>query len=396
MANQLLSSSRSVFGNVGNRLNSVLDRTELNLNTLLDNPYVSVSLKVFLGLYAAFVAPQVPKNFALFMDSTVVRVIFAALIVYSALKDPITALLLSIVFIITLQTASKYKLYSTTDSVLSAGGISWLPSARQGAVVDGSQTHIGNALLGGVQNVGSGLMTGVEHVGSGAVGSFQQLGGGVAGGVQNMGSGLIGGVGELGSGVVGGVSHLGQGVLHGVRNVGSGLVGGVQQVGSGVIGGVSHLGSCLVDSAEQIGSGLVGGASQFGSGLIGGVQDLGEGVLEGGRQLGSGLVGSVQHLGSGVSGGLREVGGGLIGGVQQLGSGVSSGVRSVGSSVGLEHLENPSPANSCGGFAPFTSDEQLADAGSNVVPGADTNNCVQTFDNQFCIQGNQSNWVQGF
>jgi hypothetical protein len=350
-----------MFANYGNRLNAVLDRTEVRLSSLLDNPYVSVSLKVFLGLYAAFVAPEVPKKFALFMDSTIVRIIFAALIVYSALKDPVTAILLSIVFVITLQTASRYKLYSTTDSVLSAGGISWLPSAKQGAVV-GEKPQIGNALLGGVQHIGSGL----------------------AGGVQNVGSGLAGGVHELRRGLVGGVNELGEGVMGGVRNVGSGLVGGVQQVGSGVIGGVSNLGSCLVDSAHQIGSGLVGGASQFGSGLVSGVNELGEGVIDSSRQLGGGLMGGVQQLGSGVMGGLREVGSGVAGGLREVSGGY------------LEHLENPSPANSCGGFAPFTSDEQLQDAGSNLIPGADQSSCVQTFENQFCIQGNQSNWVQGY
>jgi len=395
MANQLLSTSKSVFGNVGNRLNSVLDRTEVNLSSLLDNPYIAVSFKVFLGLYAAFVAPQVPKNFALFMDSTVVRVIFAALIVYSALKDPVTAILLSIVFIITLQTASRYKLYSTTDSVLSAGGISWLPSAKQGAVL-GDKPQFGNAVMGGVQQVGSGVMGGVQNLGSGALGSFQQLGGGVVSGVHNMGTGLVGGAQQFGSGFLGGVSELGEGVLGGVRNVGSGLAGGVQQVGSGVLGGFTNLGSCLVDSAQQIGSGLVGGASQFGSGLVGGVQELGEGVIDSSRQFGGGLVGGVQQMGSGVAGGLREMGGGLMGGVQQIGSGVSGGVRSVGSSIGLEHLENPSPANSCGGFAPFTSDQQFENAESNLIQGSDQNSCVQSFQNQYCIQGNQTNWVQGY
>jgi len=101
-------------------------------------------------------------------------------------------------------------------------------------------------------------------------------------------------------------------------------------------------------------------------------------------------------MGSGVAGGLREMGGGLMGGVQQIGSGVSGGVRSVGSSIGLEHLENPSPANSCGGFAPFTSDQQFENAESNLIQGSDQNSCVQSFQNQYCIQGNQTNWVQGY
>ena len=96
-------------------------------------------------------------------------------------------------------------------------------------------------------------------------------------------------------------------------------------------------------------------------------------------------MGSAQQLGSGV-----------IGGVRNVGTSVAGGVRSVVAPIGLEHLENPAPAAKDCAYAPFTSEEQFNDAESNLVPGANQDSCMQTFANQYCIQGSQSNWVQGY
>jgi hypothetical protein len=395
MQNQILGNSQNMLGQVSNRVNSVLDNTESGLGNLLNNTYVSVSLKVFLALYAAFVAPEVSKNFAIFMDSTIVRVIFAALIVYSAIHDPMTAILLAIVFVITLQTAAKHKIYSTSESVLVPGGISWLPSAKQGAVM-GTNYDIGNRFLSGVENVAGGVVGGVQELGGGVVGTVRNLGQGVVGGVQELGGGVVGGVRQVGTGLMGGVQELGGGVAGGVRQVGTGLIGGVQELGGGVVGGMSRLGGCLVDSAQDIGTGLVGGVQKVGSGLVGGVQQLGSSVVDSSQYVGSGLMGGVQDLGTGVVGGIRQLGSGFMGGVRQVGSSVSSGVKTVISPI--EHMENPVVAanGSVNTFTPFTSDEQFNDAESNFVPGSNQDNCVQTFANQYCAQGMQTNWVQGF
>ena len=101
----------SKFGTTGDSLNNVINKAEAELGNVLDNSYVYVALCVFLGLYAAFAAPNLPKNVALLLDTTVVRVIFAAVIVFTAFKNPIAAILLAVAFIVTLQTANKYKLY---------------------------------------------------------------------------------------------------------------------------------------------------------------------------------------------------------------------------------------------------------------------------------------------
>ena len=136
MEKDIVSNSNVLLSQLTSNLQSAISNTEFNLKEMLTNPYARVSLRVFLGLYAAFAAPKLPKNLALLMDSTVIRIIFATLIVYIGFKeDPLTALMLAIVFVVTLQTADKYKLYDTSLSITSEDGISWLPSAKEGAVI---------------------------------------------------------------------------------------------------------------------------------------------------------------------------------------------------------------------------------------------------------------------
>lgn len=115
---------------VQNMVKEVLGSSENVLNRALDNPYISTTLKVFLGLYAAFAAPQLPKSLANMMDHTVVRIVFAFLIVFMATRDPSLALMIAVAFIITLQTANKFRLYNTSLSRASAGEVSWLPSVN--------------------------------------------------------------------------------------------------------------------------------------------------------------------------------------------------------------------------------------------------------------------------
>mgnify|MGYP001079730107 CR=1 len=110
---------------------NVLSESETILNRGIDNPYISTAIKVFLGLYAAFAAPQLPKSLANLMDHTLVRIAFAFVIVFMATRDPSIALMIAVAFIITLQTANKFRLYDTSLSNATAGQVSWLPSVNE-------------------------------------------------------------------------------------------------------------------------------------------------------------------------------------------------------------------------------------------------------------------------
>ena len=360
----LNSISKNTFSAASSGIQSLESTLDSGLNSMMSNSYFYVALRVFLVLYAAFAAPALPKTVALLMDSTIVRILFAVVIVYVAIDDPLSGILLAIAFIITLQTANKFKLYSSSESVLSPNGISWLPSAKQGAM--GSETN---------QSVEAGINNGVRQVldGAGVVGEA------ATDSVSYTGGGVLSGARTIGSSVIGSARHMGSSLLGGTQQIGKGLYVGVEQVGSGLLGGVSTLGGCILDSATQVGSGVASGVQSMGSGLVGGARQMGSGVLSGTQELATGLVG----------------------GTAQVGSGVWQGVRSLGKPVGLsEHFcDATTPEgtniNIQNDFAPFTSDALFQNASDNTVPGADQGSCVQAFENQYCGQGLQSEGVQG-
>jgi len=121
-------SKNLVTGTIG----EVVRDIEGSLQYGLGNKYVSTTIKVLIALYAAFAAPQLPKGVAQVFDSSLVRIAIAVLIVYLASKDSSMAILLALAFILTLQTANKYKLIDSSRSVSSPGHLSWLPSLHQG------------------------------------------------------------------------------------------------------------------------------------------------------------------------------------------------------------------------------------------------------------------------
>ena len=116
---------------VRNLVLNVLGQTETILNRGFENVYISTAIKVFLGLYAAFAAPQLPPSLVNLFDNILVRVGVAFVIVLLATRDPSMALMVAVAFVMTLQTANKLRLINTSLSVSDAGESSWLPSARE-------------------------------------------------------------------------------------------------------------------------------------------------------------------------------------------------------------------------------------------------------------------------
>lgn len=100
------------------------------LNRALDNIYLNTAIKVFIVLYAALAAPKLPGSIINLLDNTFTRIFISFMIVLIATKDPSIALLVSIAFIISLQTANKLRLVNTSLSVNQKNELSWLPSDK--------------------------------------------------------------------------------------------------------------------------------------------------------------------------------------------------------------------------------------------------------------------------
>ena len=56
---------------------NIITETETVLNRTLDNVYINTTIKVLLGLYAAFAAPKLPPTLVNLMDNIFVRIGFA-------------------------------------------------------------------------------------------------------------------------------------------------------------------------------------------------------------------------------------------------------------------------------------------------------------------------------
>jgi hypothetical protein len=107
-----------------------LGQLDSSLSKLLSNVYVSTSLKVFLALYAVYAGSAMPAGVAQLFNYTLVRVLFAFLIVFLAIKDPGLSLMIAIAFVVSLQAASYYNLIDTSMASSVPGSTSWLPSAK--------------------------------------------------------------------------------------------------------------------------------------------------------------------------------------------------------------------------------------------------------------------------
>lgn len=139
-------------------LTDFFSQAELILNRGLDNPYINITIKVLIGLYAALAAPKLPKSLSSLTDNMFVRVIFAFIIVYLAVRDPSIAILVAVAFIVTLQTANKLRLYNTNLSVSQPYQTSWLPSSKDEDIYEeegenGSLYEIGKPVTNLVTNM---------------------------------------------------------------------------------------------------------------------------------------------------------------------------------------------------------------------------------------------------
>lgn len=79
------------------------------VDKVLKNDYVCWGLRILLVLYAAMVAPNLNEDVSSLFDNVFVRLIIAAVIVFLSFHDPTLAILLSICFVVSIQTLNKHK-----------------------------------------------------------------------------------------------------------------------------------------------------------------------------------------------------------------------------------------------------------------------------------------------
>ena len=81
-----------------------------NALSMLDNPYVSTFVKVFLVVYAGVWAPRLPPTLAGLFQNNMFRMLIFFLVVFVATKDARIALLIAVGFLMSMQALSLVNL----------------------------------------------------------------------------------------------------------------------------------------------------------------------------------------------------------------------------------------------------------------------------------------------
>lgn len=94
-------------------LKTVQLKTEMGVNQVLANPYIMAVVKVTLALYAAQIAPRAPDALQSFFSNVYAKIFLIFVIVYLSEKDFQLAILISVVFVLSMNALSGRGLFET-------------------------------------------------------------------------------------------------------------------------------------------------------------------------------------------------------------------------------------------------------------------------------------------
>jgi hypothetical protein len=120
-------SSKEIYNNISQgNLNKSLNNTgklmkksvDNVMDTFVKNKELNIIVKIIIAVYAAFMSQNIPKSIAYFFDNIIIKIFIALIIVIVASKDPSLSILISLSYILTLQTANKYRLIEKSNKEL--------------------------------------------------------------------------------------------------------------------------------------------------------------------------------------------------------------------------------------------------------------------------------------
>lgn len=88
-------------------------KTEMGVNQVLANPYIMAVVKVTLALYAAQIAPRAPDFLQKFFSNVYAKIFLIFVIVYLSEKDFQLAILIAVVFVLSMNALSGRGLFET-------------------------------------------------------------------------------------------------------------------------------------------------------------------------------------------------------------------------------------------------------------------------------------------
>jgi hypothetical protein len=101
-----------------NSLNNVANNLNNNVRRVVKNEMAINLIRVLIILYTSFVVPLFDANTLAVLNNNVVRLVVCALIVYLSFMDVITAVLLTIAFVLTLHQGNKRTVRNNSNNVI--------------------------------------------------------------------------------------------------------------------------------------------------------------------------------------------------------------------------------------------------------------------------------------
>lgn len=161
---------------------------------LLENPIANGIIKIFLVVYAATIAPELPNFMKKLFKNPAMKVLYLTLMTYVGLKDPVMSLLIGIGFTLTMLSLNKLETISDVHDILDAvidvpqevlndlidgaqdlvkGGAGAVDSVtgKAGIKVAGPLAEVANMVVDGVQGIGNDIIDGAQGVVGGIVGT---------------------------------------------------------------------------------------------------------------------------------------------------------------------------------------------------------------------------------
>lgn len=161
---------------------------------LLENPIANGIIKIFLVVYAATIAPELPNFMKKLFKNPAMKVLYLTLMTYVGLKDPVMSLLIGIGFTLTMLSLNKLETISDVHDILDAvidvpqevlndlidgaqelvesgAGVVDSVTGKAGIKVAGPLTEVANMVVDGVQDIGNDIIDGAQGVVGGIVGT---------------------------------------------------------------------------------------------------------------------------------------------------------------------------------------------------------------------------------
>ncbi len=98
-------------------MDSILKTLDNSLSVLKTNTYVSSIVVLVITLYAALAAPSLPAWLAKLFESTTFKLAFMVVLLLVNNYSPRVAILVAVAFMVSMQTLSKYRIYTMANEL---------------------------------------------------------------------------------------------------------------------------------------------------------------------------------------------------------------------------------------------------------------------------------------